>query len=321
MEHRRLGASGLRVSAIALGTMNFGPVIDERASFTVLDAAVEADITFVDTADVYGGPPLGTEPGQTELLLGRWMAERGCRDDLVLASKVFGQMGEGPNDRGLSAAHIVAGVDASLARLGVERLDLLQLHHIDREVPVDEVLDALSALRAQGKILYAGSSNFAGWHLAQYAERAAHRRAPRLVSEQSVYNLTQRSIELEVAAAALEYGIGLLPYSPLAGGLLGGILTKRDSARSRQHPRLEQHRTAIERHEALAREAGISPAQLAFAWLRSRPAVSSIVVGPRTVEQLRDAATGVAIELEPAVLAELDEIWPGPGQAPDAYAW
>nr|WP_312171503.1 aldo/keto reductase [Microbacterium sp.] len=215
MQYTRLGRAGARVSRLALGTMNFGPVIDEEASRAILDRAVEAGIDFIDTADVYGGGRWGDHPGQSEEILGRWMKDRGNRDDLIVATKVFGVMGPRSNDRGLSAVHIRASVDASLRRLDTDHIDLYQMHHIDRDVPLDETLSAFATLREQGKITYLGSSNFAGWHLARVHEIAAASGYPAPVTEQSLYNLTERTVELEVVPAAEQYDMGLLPWSPL----------------------------------------------------------------------------------------------------------
>lgn len=322
MKYTRLGDSGALVSRIALGTMNFGPVIGAEESYGILDLAVSRGITFIDTADVYGGAPWGDEPGQSERLLGDWMRERGNRDELVVATKAQGRMGAGPNDRGLSAVHIRDAVDASLRRLGTDRIDLFQMHHIEREVPLDEVLDAMTLLRQQGKILYLGSSNFAGWNIAQYRERAAARQQVPLVTEQSVYNLAQRTLELEVVPAAEHYGMGLLPWSPLAGGQLGGVLKKADRSRSKDLSHLRGRRPQIERYEAFAEAAGHDPAELALAWLLHQPVVTAPIVGPRTAGQLTGALAALELELSAEELAQLDEIWPGPGgQAPEAYAW
>lgn len=227
-----LGRSGIQVSRVCLGTMNLGPYVGEEGSRDILDLAVELGVTFFDTADVYGGPPWGPYNGQTEEFIGRWLADRGpaVRDQIVLATKVHERMGDGPNDRGLSALHIRQAVEGSLRRLNTDRIDLYQMHHIDRHTPIDEIFEAFTVLRQQGKILYLGSSNFAGWNIAQYQEFARAIGHTGLVSEQTMYNLASRVPELEVVPAALNYGIGLLPYSPLASGLLGGILQGRPRA-------------------------------------------------------------------------------------------
>ncbi|WP_372969218.1 aldo/keto reductase [Microbacterium sp.] len=321
MQYTRLGRAGAKVSRLALGTMNFGPVIDEEASYAIMDRAVEAGVDFIDSADVYGGRPWGDLPGQSEEILGRWMQERGNRDDLVVATKVHGSMGTRPNDRGLSALHIRAAVDASLRRLGTDRIDLYQMHHIDREVPLDEVLSAFATLREQGKIIYLGSSNFAGWHLARVQEIAAASGYPAPVTEQSVYNLAQRVVELEVVPAAAEYGMGLLPWSPLASGQLGGVLAKSDRSRSSLDA-LGARRPAIERYEEFCGELGIRPGVVAIAWLLRQPTVTAPVIGPRTIDQLDSAIEALDVTLDAETLAELDRIWPGPGgPAPEAYAW
>ncbi|SDR86468.1 aldo/keto reductase [Microterricola viridarii] len=325
MRYTYLGRSGVSVSRLCLGTMNFGPVIDEQASVGLLDAATEAGINFIDTADVYGGAPWGDLNGQTEEIIGRWLSARGAarRDQVVLATKAYGDMGDGPNDRHLSALHIRRAVDASLRRLQTDYIDLFQMHHIDRHTPLDEIFEALTLLRQQGKIVYLGSSNFAGWNLAQYQEFARATSRTGLVSEQSVYNLAQRSLELEVIPAAQHYGIGLLPWSPLAGGLLGGVLAK--AAKSRSAGVVETlgaRRGAVEAYEAFAAARGHGPGDLALAWLLHQPAVTAPVVGPRTGEQLQGALRALEISLSDADLAELDQIWAGPGgQAPEAYAW
>lgn len=322
MQYTRLGHSGALVSRIALGTMNFGPVIGRDESFGILDLAVENGINFVDTADVYGGGMWGPNEGQTEALLGEWLRERGNRDSLVVATKAQGPMGSGPNDRGLSAIHIRSAVEASLTRLGTDRIDLYQMHHIERDVPLDEILDAFSLLQQQGKILYLGSSNFAGWHIAQYREHAELRRQLPLVTEQSVYNLLQRTVELEVVPAVQHYGMGLLPWSPLRSGQLAGVLQKADRSRSKNLDHLGENRPRIEEYEAFAARIGVHPAELGLAWLLHQPVVTAPVVGPRTPEQLTSAIAALDVALDAEQLAELDRIWPGPGgRAPEAYAW
>ncbi|MGJ0389588.1 aldo/keto reductase [Microbacterium sp. CGR1] len=321
MQYTRLGRAGARVSRLALGTMNFGPVIDEDASRAILDRAIDAGIDFIDTADVYGGGRWGDHPGQSEEILGRWMKDRGNRDDLIVATKVFGVMGPRSNDRGLSAVHIRASVDASLRRLGTDHIDLYQMHHIDRDVPIDETLSAFETLREQGKITYLGSSNFAGWHLARVHEIAAASGYPAPVTEQSLYNLTERTVELEVVPAAEQYGMGLLPWSPLASGQLGGVLQKTDRSRSSLDA-LGARRPAIERYEEFCAELGIRPGVVAIAWLLHQPSVTAPVIGPRTIDQLDSAVEALDVTLDADTLAELDRIWPGPGgTAPEAYAW
>ena len=323
MDYTKLGRSGVQVSRLCLGTMNFGPLTSEPDSFTIMDRALDLGITFFDTANVYGWQK---GEGVTERIIGRWLAQGGGRRDrIVLATKVYGAMGDGPNDRGLSAFHIRRACDESLQRLQTDHIDLYQMHHIDRSTPWEEVWQAMSRLVADGKVLYVGSSNFAGWQIAQAQEAARARHFMGLVSEQSLYNLNARTIELEVVPACLAYGLGIIPWSPLAGGMLAGALKtptegRRTSERLQQS--LAEHRQQLEAFEALCGEAGEAPADVTLAWLLRQPHVTSPIIGPRTVAQLDSAVRATEISLDAATLAKLDEIFPGPGgAAPNAYAW
>jgi NDP-hexose C3-ketoreductase / dTDP-4-oxo-2-deoxy-alpha-D-pentos-2-ene 2,3-reductase len=323
MQYTRLGRSGLQVSRLCLGTMNFGPVTEEADAHQILDAALDAGVNFVDTANVYGW---GENKGWTEAIIGRWFAgdpER--RRRTVLATKVYGRMSDWPGDGGLSARHIVAACEDSLRRLQTDHIDLYQMHHVDRGVPWDEIWQAMERLVAQGKVLYVGSSNFAGWHLAQACETARARHFLGLVSEQSLYNLAQRSAELEVLPAAREYGLGVIPWSPLHGGLLGGVLAKAERGRSasgRAQEYVEAHRERVAAYEKLCAEVGHDPGQVALAWLLHQDGVTAPIVGPRTVEQLRETLRVPETSLDADTLARLDELFPGPGgPAPEAYAW
>jgi len=323
MDYNHLGRSGLRVSRLCLGTMNFGPQTSEQDSHAILDQALEAGINFVDTANVYGWK---TGEGWTEQILGSWFAQGGGRrEKTVLATKLYGGMGDWPNQTFLSALAIRQQCDASLKRLQTDHLDLYQMHHIDRDAPWDELWEAFDVLKQQGKILYVGSSNFPGWGIAQANERAARRGSFGLVSEQSLYNLVARTVELEVAPAAQQYGVGLIPWSPLQGGLLGGILRKEKEGRSadeRSQKLLDKHRPAIEAYEAFCDELGHAPSEVGLAWLLAQPAVTAPIVGPRTMEQLDSGLRALDVTLDEAALARLDEIFPGPGgPAPEAYAW
>lgn len=320
MRYRRLGRTALEVSELCLGTMNFGPATPEGDAFAMLDTALDAGINFVDTADQYGGS-LGV--GATEELLGRWLAQGGGRRErIVLATKVHEPMSDLPNDRGLSAAHIRAACDASLTRLGVDHIDLYQMHHVDRAAPWDEIWQAMEVLIAQGKVTYVGSSNFAGWHLAAANESASARNLLGIVSEQSLYNLTERTIELEVVPACEHYGIGILPWSPLGGGLLAGAAARSEGRRAALGDRLHAIRPTLEDFESLCGELGASPSAVAIAWLLHRPGVTAPVLGPRTAEQLQDVLAAPDLELDSAVMGRLDELFPGPGgPAPEAYAW
>jgi aryl-alcohol dehydrogenase-like predicted oxidoreductase len=318
-----LGRTGLRVSPLCLGTMNFGPQTSEPDSHKILDAAAAAGINFVDTANVYGWKK---GEGWTEQILGNWFAQGGGRrEGTVLATKLYGSMGDNPNQTGLSALAIRQQCDASLRRLQTDYIDLYQMHHIDRTAPWDELWEAFDVLTSQGKILYVGSSNFPAWGLVQANERAERRHKLGLVSEQSYYNLLRRTVELEVVPACEQYGIGLIPWSPLEQGLLGGILRKEKEGRSAeqsQQDKLEQHRPAVQAYEDLCDELGEKPADVGLAWLLHQPAVTAPIIGPRTLEQLQGTLRAPEISLDEATLTRLDEIFPGPGgAAPEAYAW
>lgn len=229
MQYVHLGRTGLKVSRLGLGTMNFGDVSDETASFEIMDTAFEAGINFIDTADVYGGPQrpdIERGYGRSEEIIGRWMHERQARDKIVLATKLFQPMGYGPNDRRLSAYHIRKACEDSLRRLKTDRIDLYQMHHIDRFTPWEEIWQAFELLVQQGKVLYVGSSNFAAWHIAMAQGAASSRHFLGLVSEQSLYNLANRTIELDVVPACRHLGVGVIPWSPLAGGLLADAFGK-----------------------------------------------------------------------------------------------
>ena len=324
MEYTHLGRTGLRVSRLVLGTMNFGPETDEPTSHAIMDRAHEHGINFFDTANVYGW---GENRGRTEEIVGNWFAQGGDRrDKTVIATKMYGSMGSGwPNDDKLSALNIRRACEASLRRLQTDHIDLYQMHHVDRDTPWDEIWQAMDTLVAQGKILYVGSSNFAGWNIAQANEVAARRNSLGLVSEQSIYNLLLREVELEVLPAAETYGLGVIPWSPLQGGLLGGVLRKeregsrRTSGRAKQT--LEEHRDQIGAYEDLCEELGQEPADVALAWLLTRPAVTGPIIGPRTMEQLDGAQRALELTLEDKVLDRLDEIFPGYKTAPEHYAW
>jgi aryl-alcohol dehydrogenase-like predicted oxidoreductase len=320
MDYRHLGRTGMRVSPLCLGTMNFGPQTSEEDSFAVMDAAHEAGINFFDTADVYGWQ---TGEGITEKIIGRWFSQGGGRrEKTVIATKLYGGMGDWPNETFLSALAIRRKCEASLTRLQTDHLDVYQMHHIDRAAPWDELWEAFDVLKTQGKILYVGSSNFPGWGIAQ-----ANERAPRvgLVSEQSLYNLLARTVELEVLPACEAYGLGVIPWSPLAQGLLGGILRKQKEGRSAaDHVQelLTKHRPALEQWEIFCAERGEDPAAVGLAWLLHQKAVTAPIIGPRTSAQLTSSLTALDITLDAAALKRLDEIFPGPGgPAPEAYAW
>ncbi|HXV42070.1 MAG TPA: aldo/keto reductase [Anaerolineae bacterium] len=330
MEHKRLGKHGVLVSNLCLGTMNFGWHTSEEDSFRIMDRALELSINFFDTADVYGW---GGEQGDTELIIGRWFAQGGGRRDaVVLATKVFNPVTRKANrpepntdTRNLSAMKVRKHCHNSLKRLQTDWIDLYQMHHIDRDCPWDETWQAFDSLVKQGKVVYVGSSNFAGWDIATACQEASRRGLMGLVSEQSIYHLNNRMIELEVIPACRHYGLGLIPWSPLGGGLLAGALEQFQSGRrtgEEFEKEVRENRAKLEKYEALCKELGEPPAMVALAWLLHNPIVTAPIIGPRTVEQLDSAVHATEIRLDEEVLQKLDEIFPGPGgEAPQAYAW
>jgi len=325
MQYAHLGRTGLRVSRLGLGTMNFGGLATELESHVMMDRALELGINFFDTANVYGSASRRRGEGVTEQIIGRWLAQGGRRERIVLATKVYGNMGDGPNDARLSAWHIRRACDESLRRLGTDRIDLYQMHHVDRATPWDEIWQAMDQLVQQGKVVYVGSSNFAGWHIAQAQGAAAARGFMGLVSEQSLYNLKARAVEAELIPACRAYGIGIIPWSPLGGGLLGGAFANLSAGRRTsegQRKEIEKHRANLEQYEGLCREIGESPANVALSWLLHQPAVTAPIIGPRTIEQLQEVMRSLEIHLGEEQRKRLDEIWPGPGgEAPECYAW
>lgn len=328
MDYTQLGRTGTSVSRIVLGTMNFGDRTSEEESFAIMDRALELGVNFFDTANAYGG---SAGRGATEQIIGRWFAARpGVRDEIVLATKVHSPMvaptsdGDRPNARGASAWQVRREAIGSLRRLQTDRIDLYQFHHIDRHISWPEMWQAMEVLVNRGEVVYTGSSNFAAWNIAQANEIAQQRHFLGLVSEQSLYNLAQRSIELEVIPAAQNYGLGILPWSPLSGGLLSGGSSDAN-ARSNTGRAAEvraEHADQVDAYELFAKERGWAPAELGLAWLLHQPGVTGPIIGPRTVAQLESAVSALEISLSDEDLRRLDEIFPGPGgQAPEAYAW
>ncbi len=321
MEYTHLGRSGVLVSRLCLGTMNFGPQTSEPDAHAIMDAALDNGINFFDTANTYGRP---VKSGLTEEIIGRWFAKGGDRRErVVLATKVYSPESDWPNHGKLSALNIRNACDASLKRLQTDHIDLYQMHHVDRDTPWEEIWQAMDVLIRQGKIIYTGSSNFAAWNIVEANETASSRGIMGLISEQSLYNLMERTVELEVVPACLSYGLGIIPWSPLNRGMLGGVLTKHTEGR-RAHltDQVEQNRDKLQAYEDLCREIGESPANVALAWLLEQPAVTGPIIGPRTMEQFTDSLRALDIELSDEVLERLDQIFPGPGgQAPEAYAW
>jgi aryl-alcohol dehydrogenase-like predicted oxidoreductase len=336
MEYTELGRTGVRIARVVLGTMNFGSYVPAEESHALMDTALEAGVNFFDTANIYGRD---THKGLTEEIVGEWFAKGGGRrDKVVLATKLYGNMtNDGtpwqeqswPNHDHLSALNIRREVEASLRRLRTDHIDVYQFHHVDRATPWEEIWQAIDVLVAQGKILYAASSNFAGWHLAQANEAAARRGSLGLVSEQCLYNLFERRAELDVLPAAQAYGLGVIPWSPLHQGLLGGALRKeREGGGARSSAGRSQRgladpavRSRVQAYEELCAEHGFEPGEVALAWLLTRPAVTAPIVGPRTPAHLASALRATSLELSAEFLAALDAIFPGPGPAPEAFAW
>ncbi|MFI6053338.1 aldo/keto reductase [Streptomyces violascens] len=335
MKYTQLGRTGLQVSRLVLGTMNFGPQTDEADSHALMDAALDAGVNFFDTADIYG---VDEEKGRTEKILGSWFAKGGDRrDKVVLATKMYGDMTQGkawnapswPNHSKLSAVNIRRSVEASLRRLGTDHIDIYQFHHVDRATPFEEIWQAIDVLITQGKILYAGTSNFPGYKIAQANETAARTGRLGLVSEQCLYNLAERRAEMEIIPAAQEYGLGVIPWSPLHQGLLGGALRKeREGSGSRTKGGRSAAgladpavRAQVQAYEDLLAKHDLDPGEVALAWLLTRPGVTGPIVGPRTPAHLESALRAVELELGEELLGALDEIFPGPGPSPEAFAW
>jgi aryl-alcohol dehydrogenase-like predicted oxidoreductase len=333
MTLRKLGSTGLQIGPLGLGSVNFSWLTDEADSFAILDAAFERGVNLLDTSDNYNA-------GQTEALIGRWFAQGGGRrEKTVLCTQVYSAPMEwgspdpvkrsgswvGPNQKGLSAKHIREACEASLKRLNTDHIDLYQMHHVDRDTPWEEIWQAMDLLVAQGKVIYVGSSNFAGWHLAKANEAARRRNSLGLVSEQSLYNLNARMVELEVLPACQDYGMAVIPWSPLGGGMLGGVLDGLTEGRRSGEgfeARVQKMRPQLEQWEQLCKDLGEQPADVALAWLLHQPAVTSPIIGPRTLEQFTGALRALDISLDDDVLKQLDQIFPGPGgAAPEAYAW
>ncbi len=327
MDYTHLGRTGLQVSRLCLGTMNFGPETSEADSFKIMDRAHEHGINFFDTANVYGWKQ---GEGVTEQIVGRWFAQDGGRrEKTVIATKLYGTMSDWPNGQGVSALTLKRECEASLRRLQTDYIDIYQMHHIPRGTPWEEIWQGMETLVREGKILYAASSNFPGWQIARANETAHQRHFMGLVSEQSLYNLNARMVELEVVPACEAYGLGLIPWSPLGGGLLGGALQKASEGRrasERMSREIEANRPKLEAYEGLCRDLGEQPADVALAWLLRNPVVTAPITGPRTLEQLDSYLHVLDVKLSDETLNRLEEIFPGPGKghgqpAPEAYAW
>ncbi|HKT40468.1 MAG TPA: aldo/keto reductase [Ktedonobacterales bacterium] len=311
MEYRRLGKSGLRVSVIGLGGNTFGRYADERQTAAIVQQAIESGINMIDTADVYGH-------GASEELLGK--AIRGHRDDLVIATKVGGSMGDGPNESGSSRRHILAGCEASLRRLGIETIDLYQIHWFDPKTPLEETLGALDDLVRAGKVRYIGCSNYDAWRIVQALWISDQNHLNHYVSVQPEYNLLKREIEAEIVPVCLEFGLGVIPYFPLDAGVLTGKYQPGEEpppgTRGHENPRFSSRLgratlEAVQRVDAWAHESGHTVAELALAWLASRPAVSTIIAGTTKPEQVAANARAADWKLTPGDLAEVERLLAG----------
>ncbi|MFN2229322.1 MAG: aldo/keto reductase [Anaerolineae bacterium] len=300
MDQVRLGTSGLKVSRICLGTMTFGGGADQEMSFKIMDRFFELGGTFLDTADQYSA-------GVSEKIVGRWIADRGVRDRVVLATKVYTQMGPGPNDGGLSRIHIQRAVEDSLRRIGTEVIDLYQIHRWDYDAPPEETLEALNDLARQGKVRYIGCSNLKAWHLARYLQLSREHRWSRFISLQPLYNALNRSIESEVLPLCAQEGLGTIVYNPLAGGVLTGKYSLEETPSEgtrlgdmtgyQQRYYTGQAMGIVRDFVDAARARGVTPAQLALAWVLAEPRVTCPIIGARNLEQLEDTLGGLEIEL------------------------
>ena len=332
MEYNYLGRTNLTVSKVCLGTMHFGGPTSEQDSFTIMDRALELGINFFDTANVYGGIP-----GRTEEIIGKWLKQGGGRrDKIVLASKVYGDMVRNrtvPNEeKGISAFKVRKHLEDSLRRLETDHLDLYQVHHIDRRITEDEFWNSFSGAEARGEILYLGTSNFPGWGLAKFQMSARQRNLVGIVSEQTMYNLLCRIPELEVIPAAREFGIGLLPYMPLAGGLLTGkkqaVEGSRTSNVSKEYGIPLNQNEQLEAFSSLCRDMGEKEHVVATAWTLANPVVSSAIIGIRTLAHLDDVERIASLQLPADVMKKLDIIFDinhgralRMAESPEAYAW
>ena len=324
MEYRRLGRTGLKVSTLCLGTMQWGWTATEQAAVAVMDAFVEAGGAFIDTADIYSRWAEGNPGGVAEEIIGRWMQERGNRRELVIATKVRGEVWEGPNGEGLGRKHIMEAVEASLRRLQTDYIDLYQAHSYDAEVPIDETMRAFDDLVRQGKVLYIGASNYPAWRLAQSLAVSAQHDWARFHALQPHYNLVHRGeYEREAGPLCEAEGLGVIPYSPLAGGFLTGKYRRdaplpasaRASGIQNRYYRDPVDWDALETVQDIARVRGATPIHVALAWLLAQPAVTAPIIGANTVEQLRDSLGALDVHLASEELERLDSASGGP------YLW
>ncbi len=314
MDIVRLGRSGLKVSRICLGTMTFGSGADEATSFEIMDRFMELGGTFLDTANVYNG-------GLSERIVGKWIKERGVRDEVVLATKVYGATGPGPNERGLSRINIQRDVEDSLRRLQVDTIDLYQIHRWDLESEPEETLETLNDLVRQGKVRYIGCSNLRAWQLSRYVAIAKENHWSRFISIQPLYSALNRSIENEVLPYCAEQGLGVIPYNPLAGGVLTGKYKRgeplpedtrlSDSEAYRDRYYTDRTFDIVERFVDAAKAQGVTPAQLALAWVLAEPRITAPIIGARTLDQLNDTLGRLDVSLTPAERNAIPSVLPG----------
>ena len=312
MKYRNLGRTGLSVSEICLGTMQFGWTSDEKAAIAVMDAFTEAGGNFIDTADIYSRWADNNPGGVAEEIIGRWMKERGNRQDVVIATKVRGRMWDGPDGDGLSRVHILRAVDDSLRRLGTDTIDLYQTHSFDDRTPIDETLHALEDLVSSGKVRYIGASNYPAWLLMQSLWRADVEGTPRFDSLQPSYSLVRRAeFERELMQVCDHYEIGVIPYSPLAGGFLTGKYTRDkvpESARAAGAQRRYYNENGWRAMDAVlqvSKEVEAPPAAVALAWLLEQPAICSPIIGANSVEQLEESLATSSVSLTEEQVAKL----------------
>jgi aryl-alcohol dehydrogenase-like predicted oxidoreductase len=321
MRYRRLGRTGLKVSALCLGTMTFGWSADQAASFAIMDAALDAGINFFDTADIYSYWGAGNRGGESETIIGAWLRERNNRRDVVIASKVRGRMWEGANGLGLNRLHIMTAVEDSLRRLQTDYIDLYQVHYPDDETPLDETLEALDRLVRAGKVLYLGASNFPAWLLIKALWISDAGDLARFDSLQPHYSLLHRAeYERELAAACVDQGIGVIPYSPLAAGFLTGKYTRdnrtpdtsrADSGLIKKLTSDENAYRALDAVNRIADAHAVPTAHVALAWMLTRPAITAPIIGARTVEQLQEVVGATELELSPEQIEALDAVSEG----------
>jgi aryl-alcohol dehydrogenase-like predicted oxidoreductase len=316
MDYVKLGRTGLKVSRLCMGTMQFGWSIGEAESHKVLSATFEAGINFFDTADVYSKWAEGNPGGVAETYLGNWMKQNNIpRDQIVLATKVRGEMGQGPNDQGLSRVHIMNAVEASLRRMQVDTIDLYQSHWTDDDTPIEETLRAYDDLVRQGKVRYIGASNYAAWELIQALWTSDKFNLARYDSLQPHYNLIERDeFERELRAVCLAYGIAVIPYSPLAGGFLTGKYRRDqpapDSKRAKglKHAATEKNFALLDKMDEIAKTHSASVAQVALAWMLADPVITSPIIGATSVEQLSDNLGALNVKLSAEEKSELDKM-------------